>query len=354
MEILGLAEAALWEVELTGLAPTCDLSWIRWLSSLIKHQSPRFLSLVLGAFVAVVSPVFVPVGEVFMPAKAIAATTTCGTTVLREGAEGAAVRQLQTLLVKAGYPVSVDGIFGEGTAIALKSFQRKAQLDPDGVYGAKTCAALTKATTSTSGGSASGTTANPKPATTGASSATASGATAAITGGTTNLLRGNEGDAVFKLQDQLRRLGYTNVGLTGRFDEATDKAVRHFQQMKGLTVDGIVGTNTQAKINGAIANGEKYSLPATPAPAPVPVPAPIPAPTPVPRAQSNQARYIVAVPSRSSTTLADVKRIIPKAVLSDSRRGIYVYAGSYSNREAAESASYSLRSYGLDARVITE
>lgn len=57
--------------------------------------------------------------------------------ILRRGAAGDAVRQLQKLL-----GVEVDGFFGENTEHALRDFQRAKGLKVDGVAGRKTWAAL--------------------------------------------------------------------------------------------------------------------------------------------------------------------------------------------------------------------
>lgn len=62
--------------------------------------------------------------------------------MLRLGAKGKRVRELQALLVRAGHQVKVDGDFGTATRDALKAFQRKKRLKADGVYGPKTERAL--------------------------------------------------------------------------------------------------------------------------------------------------------------------------------------------------------------------
>lgn len=64
---------------------------------------------------------------------------------LRRGDIGEAVRQMQVLLIAAGYPVGTagaDGIFGSGTESGLLAFQADSGLIVDGICGPKTWAAL--------------------------------------------------------------------------------------------------------------------------------------------------------------------------------------------------------------------
>jgi len=58
--------------------------------------------------------------------------------MLRAGSKGAKVKDLQALLVRAGYAVNTDGDFGPSTERAVKAFQLKNKLDVDGVAGPRT------------------------------------------------------------------------------------------------------------------------------------------------------------------------------------------------------------------------
>lgn len=59
------------------------------------------------------------------------------------GSKGDVVREIQTRLKRWGYyKGAVDGIYGYQTYVAVKYFQRKNGLNPDGVAGPKTLAAL--------------------------------------------------------------------------------------------------------------------------------------------------------------------------------------------------------------------
>lgn len=66
-------------------------------------------------------------------------------TLVRQGSRGEAVKKLQQLLndtVALDSKLSVDGIFGPGTAKAVKAFQKKSNLSVDGVVGSNTWNAL--------------------------------------------------------------------------------------------------------------------------------------------------------------------------------------------------------------------
>lgn len=62
--------------------------------------------------------------------------------LLKIGARGEAVKDVQTMLSAQGYPVAVDGVFGRLTEEALKRFQAEAGISVDGVAGPVTRAAL--------------------------------------------------------------------------------------------------------------------------------------------------------------------------------------------------------------------
>ena len=135
-------------------------------------------------------------------------TTTTSWTVLRQGSTGAKVRTLQYLLRQRGHAVSVDGIFGSGTASAVRSFQSSHGLSADGVVGSKTWTALVVTVRS-----------------------------------------GSTGQAVRGVQDALRARGYA-VAVDGIFGSGTASAVRTFQSARGLSADGIVGPNTWRALVG--------------------------------------------------------------------------------------------------------
>jgi len=52
------------------------------------------------------------------------------------------VTQIQASLLKAGYKIKVDGVFGQTTSDAVKLFQKKSDLNADGVVGTQTAKLL--------------------------------------------------------------------------------------------------------------------------------------------------------------------------------------------------------------------
>lgn len=61
---------------------------------------------------------------------------------LKFGSSGTDVKTLQSALNRAGYGLTVDGIYGSKTVSAVKDFQKKNGLTVDGIYGEKTQAKL--------------------------------------------------------------------------------------------------------------------------------------------------------------------------------------------------------------------
>jgi hypothetical protein len=82
--------------------------------------------------------------EPLQPAHPEAAAGAAPAAVLRFGARGDDVKQLQTALHALGLLAGpIDGVFGRGTERAVATFQRQHGLTPDGVAGPRTRAALT-------------------------------------------------------------------------------------------------------------------------------------------------------------------------------------------------------------------
>lgn len=71
--------------------------------------------------------------------------------LIRTGCYGSGVRWVQDMLNHNGYDLDVDGVFGNGTLTAVKSFQRKYNLTVDGIVGKSTRTALKNYATSSAG-----------------------------------------------------------------------------------------------------------------------------------------------------------------------------------------------------------
>lgn len=158
--------------------------------------------------------------------------------VLKLGSKGQDVKNLQTRLKALGYlKGAVDGDFGKTTEIALKAFQARNGLSPDGVAGAAT---LTKLSST----KALPPKASPKPTIKPLPKYTA---TPKINPDT-YLKIGDSGAAVRKMQQRLSALGYLNRPANGVFDTLTQAAVIEFQKRNVPYWDGIAGPMTLASL----------------------------------------------------------------------------------------------------------
>ena len=151
---------------------------------------------------------------------------------LKEGMSGSSVRALQKRLKALGYYTgSVDGSFGSATTTAVKAFQTQNGLKADGIAGTSTLNKLYLDTASK------------------ASSGSSSSGTISSTGYVT-LREGDSGSGVKKLQQQLKKLGYYSGSVDGKYGSGTTQAIKTFQQMNDLRVDGIAGPATQRALYG--------------------------------------------------------------------------------------------------------
>ena len=161
---------------------------------------------------------------------------TWGGTTLRVGSRGGAVEQLQFWLntisqyVSSIPSVTVDGVYGSGTAAAVRAFQQRYGLDPDGVVGETTWNAIYAQYRSIQ---------------------VDNGIPNAYPG--VPLREGDTGQNVRLVQFWLKiaRTVYTglnNPSVDGIFGPSTRRAVAAFQRYFGLTDDGVVGRTTWNKL----------------------------------------------------------------------------------------------------------
>jgi peptidoglycan hydrolase-like protein with peptidoglycan-binding domain len=135
--------------------------------------------------------------------------------LLKKGATGEAVRQLQQALKDLGYdPGAVDGQLGSRTEQAVTSFQRDRGLTVDGIVGEITWLNIDEADMS-----------NP------------------------TIKKGSKGNPVRRAQKRLTLGGWDTGGVDGIFGAGTEAAVKRFQRDQGLTQDGIVGPRTWDRID---------------------------------------------------------------------------------------------------------
>lgn len=143
---------------------------------------------------------------------------------LSKGDKNDDVKRLQERLIELGYLTgTADGYFGDGTAAAVKGFEKE--------YGhAQTGIATEELQKYLYSDSAKY---NSKSEVAVSYSTLSSGAT---------------GKAVSNLQQQLFMLGYYDGEITGKYDTATTNAVKLYQEVKGLTRTGTASSALQKQI----------------------------------------------------------------------------------------------------------
>ena len=129
---------------------------------------------------------------------------------LEKGSKGEDVRFLQQKLNEFGAEIGVDGSFGNQTDRAVRNFQTDHGLTADGIAGPTTMAALQRSVNKHYD---------------------------------EHLEKGSSGDEVRKLQELLNEHG-ASLSVDGRFGDLTYGEVVKFQTDNGLTVDGVVGSQT--------------------------------------------------------------------------------------------------------------
>ena len=133
----------------------------------------------------------------------------------QQGSTGEDVRTIQYLVTAQGHPTAVDGVYGPATQAAVQAFQSSHGLGADGIVGPQTWPQLI-----------------------------------------IQVQQGSNGDAVRAVQSQIhgRGDGANQITVDGIFGSVTNDAVRAFQTLLGLPVDGIVGPQTwNYLVNGYLA-----------------------------------------------------------------------------------------------------
>jgi peptidoglycan hydrolase-like protein with peptidoglycan-binding domain len=193
--------------------------------------------------------------------------------LMQLGDTGSQVETLQRRLQELGYfDGPITGYYGELTADAVQEFQRSNGLSVDGIVGSQTESALQLP--SSSDFSQSRSTLPPVPTT--QNQATAPDSEFARnnqrfpqTNRSSEFARNNQrfpqtnrsqdfpiqrgdiGDRIVQLQQQLQTLGYYDGFINGIFDARVEEAVEAFQQDKNLSDTGKVNSETQTALNRA-------------------------------------------------------------------------------------------------------
>ncbi len=188
------------------------------------------------------------------PTKAPSPTSSSsssGYQTLSTGMTGTAVKNLQSALKELGYYTgSVDGVYGSGTATAVKRFQKMYGKNQTGVA----TAALQKKLFSGDAVRYSPTaTPTPQP-------------TQAPSSDYPMLSYGDSGTAVKNLQNRLKKLGYYTGTVDGNYGSGTVNAVKRFQKALGWEATGIASSAMQTRLYASSA--PTYAPTTTPTPTP--------------------------------------------------------------------------------------
>ena len=145
--------------------------------------------------------------------------------LFKRGSRGDGVYALTSRLSELGYPVSPTDYYSDSVAAAVRLFQSANGLSADGMAGKLTQEKLYSV--SAIGYSESGQT-------------------------YPTLVRGDRGMALlYTLQQRLKDLGYYTIRVDGIFGSATQRAVRWFQSVNGLSVTGKADNATQQLLYSA-------------------------------------------------------------------------------------------------------
>lgn len=155
-------------------------------------------------------------------------TLTGSSGLLKIGAKGTAVTQLQQFLTGVGFSVGgIDGIFGSKTLAGVRAFQEGQGLTPDGIVGHDTRHAIERV-------------------------AAALPAAAVLDANGRILRPGARGEDVKQLQEILRLAGHDPGAVDGVFGPITQAAIESFQAETGIGVDGKIGPITRAELSSVL------------------------------------------------------------------------------------------------------
>lgn len=147
---------------------------------------------------------------------------------LRRGSQGEEVRNLQNQLTSMGcFQGTITDLFGSQTEAAVIACQKRLNLEPDGIVGPKTMAALYG---------------EMMPAT------TTPATTTNVAVRESDLTVGSQGQEVVALQQRLSELGFYQSAIDGDFGPRTKAALVEFQRLNGLEQTGVYRAGDRAMI----------------------------------------------------------------------------------------------------------
>ena len=193
----------------------------------LTHRSPKALLFLLLA-------VFAAAALAPSSAEAGGVSRTPSLLSLHPGVQGPAVKKLQRMLARLGYPIKPDGQFGPHTATMVRTLRADAGLDRS--------ARVTKRFLNT------------------LKRAQRGGPGDRRWLGIRRLRVGAQGKDVRALQNTLTKLGYPAV-TDGQFGPATRTSVRLFERAAGLRVDGVLTPARRAHPQAGRPQGRRRRAP---------------------------------------------------------------------------------------------
>jgi peptidoglycan hydrolase-like protein with peptidoglycan-binding domain len=175
------------------------VSWVRSHQTLVIAIAAVIVALLAGLLL----------GDRLGRSDSSSASTTTSAARTTTAADPAVV-DLQRLMTRLGYyDGPIDGVYGSATTAAVTAMQEALGVTADGVYGPATAAAL----------------------------------------------KGKGKEVVVEIQTELATYGYYTGPIDGDYGPATKAAVQDLQKDLGVTADGLVGSETVAAFNKAVADG---------------------------------------------------------------------------------------------------
>ena len=180
-----------------------------------------------------------------------------------KGDDNSDVKKLQQALQILGYYKGlIDGDYGNETAAAVKSYQKKNGLEADGFAGKLTVTKLFGSCRSNSLTKQKNPSADTAETVSGKYPTVSS--ISKIGSAPSAVEKGSTGTNVVKLQQALEVLGYYKGDIDGDYGRVTVDAVKQFQKKNGLYVDGVAGPITIRQMFGKSAVSANAYLTETP------------------------------------------------------------------------------------------